>query len=235
MAFDAFPIFDPRSIPARAEQAAPGRGKEIFERWRQRLFAYPWLRTAGGRYRDFWQCVRDALAVTLDELDVSLSSRDRDDLAHAFFELDPWPDVGDALEALRTAGLRLALLSNFTPAMLDALVGRAHLDGMFSELLSTDRASTFKPAPAAYELGESTLAVPRSELLFVAFAAWDAAGAKWFGYPTFWANRLRAPREHLGVVPDAEGHALDLLVAEAVRGADGAFAVREEAQRTDSD
>jgi 2-haloacid dehalogenase len=25
----------------------------------------------------------------------------------------------------------------------------------------------------------------REEILFAAFAGWDAAGAKWFGYPTF--------------------------------------------------
>lgn len=35
--------------------------------------------------------------------------------------------------------------------------------------------------------------------------SWDAAGAKSFGYPTFWVNRLNQPTEELGVVPDAIG------------------------------
>ena len=33
--------------------------------------------------------------------------------------------------------------------------------------------------------------LPREEILFVAFAGWDVAGARWFGgsaYPTFWVG-----------------------------------------------
>ena len=30
---------------------------------------------------------------------------------------------------------------------------------------------------------------------------WDAAGAKWFGYTTFWVNRLNLPVEELGLPP----------------------------------
>jgi 2-haloacid dehalogenase len=39
----------------------------------------------------------------------------------------------------------------------------------------------------------------------VPFAGWDVAGARWFGYPTFWVNRSRAPLEYLGVTPDGVG------------------------------
>jgi len=52
----------------------------------------------------------------------------------------------------------------------------------------------------------------REEILFVAFAGWDVAGAKWFGYPTFWNNRGAAPAEHLDGAPDGTGATLrDLL------------------------
>jgi 2-haloacid dehalogenase len=46
----------------------------------------------------------------------------------------------------------------------------------------------------------------------VAFAGWDAAGAKWFGYPTFWVNRLNLPGEELGVTADAIGRDLTDVV-----------------------
>jgi 2-haloacid dehalogenase len=49
--------------------------------------------------------------------------------------------------------------------------------------------------------------------LFVAFAGWDAAGARSFGYPTFWVNRLGFPPEQLGVLPDATGPDLNALLA----------------------
>ena len=56
---------------------------------------------------------------------------------------------------------------------------------MFEQVLSSDRAKTYKPDPRAYQLGVDALQVKREEILFVAFAGWDAAGAKLFGYPTF--------------------------------------------------
>lgn len=44
--------------------------------------------------------------------------------------------------------------------------------------------------------------------MFVAFAGWDAAGAKWFGYPTFWNNRQGAAQEMLDAKPDGVGSTL---------------------------
>jgi 2-haloacid dehalogenase len=34
---------------------------------------------------------------------------------------------------------------------------------------------------------------------------WDACGAAWFGYTSFWVNRLDAPLERLGVTPQCIG------------------------------
>jgi 2-haloacid dehalogenase len=80
-------------------------------------------------------------------------------------------------------------------------------------VLSTDRAHTFKPDPRAYQLGIDTLRLPRDQIVFAAFAGWDAAGAKRFGYPTFWVNRLQALPEELGVRRDASGPSLAELIA----------------------
>jgi 2-haloacid dehalogenase len=57
-----------------------------------------------------------------------------------------------------------------------------------------------------------SLKLKREEILFAPFAGWDAAGAKWFGYPTFWVNRLGGPAEELGVVADGMGPDLNALV-----------------------
>lgn len=44
------------------------------------------------------------------------------------------------------------------------------------------------------------------------FHSWTAAGAKWFGYPTYWTNRAGAPSEELSATPDGIGASLaDLL------------------------
>ena len=55
--------------------------------------------------------------------------------------------------------------------------------------------------------GRPSNCVRRSQV-FAAFGGWDAAGAKFLGYPTFWVNRLKLPIEELGVAPDAIGQNL---------------------------
>ena len=78
--------------------------------------------------------------------------------------------------------------------------------------LSTDRVRRFKPDPQAYAMGPAALNLSRDEIVYVAFAGWDAAGAVWSGYRTFWLNRLRAVEEHLDTSIAASGTQFDDLV-----------------------
>jgi 2-haloacid dehalogenase len=117
-----------------------------------------------------------------------------------------------ALSSLNKSGLLLAFLSNFTVGMLNSNIKNAGLTGLFDYVLSTDQAKTYKPDPRAYQLGMSSLKMRREEILFVAFAGWDAAGAKLFGYPTFWVNRQKLPMEELEATPDGVGESLTQLV-----------------------
>jgi 2-haloacid dehalogenase len=61
-------------------------------------------------------------------------------------------------------------------------------------------------------MGLDAFGLKRAGILFAAFAGWDAAGAKAFGYPTFWVNRQNQPAEELGVIPDVIGGSLSDLV-----------------------
>jgi 2-haloacid dehalogenase len=212
IAFDALVIFDPRSVFALVDKLFPGRGSQLSNEWRTRQFEYTWLRVAAGRYSDFWHVTQDALVYAAKKVKLELSPRNRDALMRAYLELKAWPDVVPALTELRKTGYRLALLSNFTPSMLDWCIRSAELQGMFEQVLSTDQAKTFKPTPSAYQLGINSLKLRKQEILFAAFAGWDAAGAKLFGYPTVWVNRLNAPAEELGATPDATGVGLADLV-----------------------
>ena len=128
-----------------------------------------------------------------------------------------WSDVPDAITALRRAGLRLAFVSNMTAAALNGGLKTARLDGAFETILSTDRIRSYKPDPHAYGMAVDELRLSREEILFVAFAGWDVVGAKWFGYPTFWLNRLASPMDELGVAADASGPELNYLVQFVLR------------------
>jgi 2-haloacid dehalogenase len=164
-------------------------------------------------YADFWQCTADALRFVAASLEVQLTAAQHERLMNTYLTLQPWPDAAAALRTLREAGVRLGFRSNFTPAMLQASLRQSGLAGMFEHVLSTDHARTFKPDPRAYQIGVDALRLPRDQIVFAAFAGWDAAGAKRFGYPTFWVNRQQAPPEELGVRPDASGPSLAELVA----------------------
>jgi 2-haloacid dehalogenase len=96
--------------------------------------------------------------------------------------------------------------------MLVANIKNSGLDGFFEQVISTDRAQTYKPATRAYQLGVDSLGLKREQIAFAAFAGWDVAGAKWFGYPTVWINRAGFPDEELGVTPDLVGTNLNDLV-----------------------
>ena len=212
IAFDGFPIIDPRPVFARAEEIFPGKGTELGNAWRIRQFEYGWLRTLGGRYVDFWQVTEAALVFAARTLKIDLSPGQRDQLMQSYLGLKAWPDVAPALQQLKAAGIRMAFLSNLTNAMMDAAVRNSGLEGFFEPHLSTDRVRAFKPDPRAYQMGLDAFGLGKDEIAFAAFAGWDAAGAKWFGYPTFWVNRLNLPMEELDAVPDGIGAGLGDLV-----------------------
>lgn len=212
IAFDAFPIFDPRPISKQSEIASPRHGADLVRIWRERQFEYSWLRALSGRYVDFWAVTEDALDFADRSLALKLSEAARAELMAAYLKLEAWPDVSDALAKLRNSGFKLALLSNFSPKMLKSNLSHAKLTESFDHALSTDVVKTYKPDPRAYQIGVDALGVSREEILLVPFTGWDAAGAKAFGYPTFWINRLNLPPEQLGETPDGIGKNLgDLL------------------------
>jgi 2-haloacid dehalogenase len=206
--FDAFPIFDPRPIPSLAEDIFPGKGAELAELWRDRQFEYTWLRSLSHQYQDFWSVTESALLFAAQSLKLELTSAKRDQLMQAYLKLNAWPDVLPTLRSLKAAGIRLGFLSNFTPKMLHSCILHSGLQGSFEKVLSTDDVKTYKPDPRAYQMGVESLGLSRERILFVAFAGWDAAGAKWFGYPTLWANRRQQPVAEMGVLPDAESEDL---------------------------
>jgi len=208
VAFDGFPIFDPRPIAGLAESLFPGKGNDLNALWRARQFEYQWLRALGGRYEDFWRTTDDALTFAAAQLGLDLTSEKRDRLMQAYLELKAWPDAPTALAALLHAGVRLVFLSNMTQEMLEAGIHNARLDGFFEHVLSTDRIRAYKPEPRAYRMASEALGLEPARILFVASAGWDVAGAQWFGYPTYWNNRFGLPPEELAARADATGRDL---------------------------
>ena len=209
--FDAFAIFDPRPVFDLAERLFPQQGAELVREWKIRQFEYTWLRNITGRYEDFILVIQDALLYAARVTGVSPTPEQTGQLVEAYYGLGIWPEVSARLGQLREAGYRLGFLSNFTTRMLQVNSERNGVAHHFEHLLSVDGIRKYKPDPAAYQLGMTAFGVKKSEVLFVPFAGWDAAGAKGFGYTTFWVNRLGMPEEQLGMSVDGQGANLDAL------------------------
>ncbi len=212
IAFDGFPIFDPRPIFKTAHELFPEKGKQFVEVWKAKQFGYQWLRVSANQYKDFWAVTKDALDFALAQCNLSLSDNDRELLLGEYKSINVWPDVKESLQELKNENLKLGFLSNMTSKMLNQGIENSDTGNFFDFVISTDKNKTFKPSPDAYQMGIDTLKVKKEEILFVAFAGWDMAGAKWFGYPTFWVNRLNSPIDKLDAEPDGTGTNLKSLV-----------------------
>jgi 2-haloacid dehalogenase len=207
--FDAYgTLFDVYSIGALAEKLFPNKGMALAELWRGKQIEYSQLRTLCSTYKPFWEVTQDALIFSCKKLGLELSFDAQNALMGQYAKLQPFPENLAVLQQLQAKGLKLAILSNGNPHMLDAVVKAAGMQGLFSHVLSVDAVKKFKTAPEAYQLAPDVFGLSARNILFVSSNCWDACGAAWFGYTTFWVNRNAAPLEELGVTPDAQGRSL---------------------------
>jgi 2-haloacid dehalogenase len=187
--FDAYgTLYDVQSVADVTDEAFPGYGEIITQIWRIKQLEYTWLRSLMQRYEDFSVLTRDSLAYTLRILGLTYDESVFERLMEKYLHLDLYPDAATALAALR--GRKLAILSNGSTDMLNALVRNSGLDRVLDATISVDSKRVFKPSPAAYTLIEEKLGVRPAEVLFVSSNPWDACGAKAFGLNVAWIERV---------------------------------------------
>lgn len=211
--FDAYgTLFDVYSIAALAEDFFPGRGRELAALWRDKQIEYTHLRTLSGRYTDFWQVTGDALVFAAAQLGLSLFLPEHARLMQQYARLAPYPENIAALERMKAKGLPLGVLSNGTQEMLDSALDAAGMAPLFDHVLSVDPVKKFKTAPEAYQLAPDAFGCAVEDILFVSSNCWDACGATWYGFTTFWINRFDRAPEELGVAPTAIGRTMHDVV-----------------------
>lgn len=200
--FDAYgTLFNFASVAEDCRETLGERADAFVALWRDKQLQTTWLLAAQGRHRDFWTVTGDALDYALAAFGADAPDL-RERLMTRYLALDVFPEVPDALRRLKARGLRLAILSNGTPAMLDSLVKSAKLDDLFDMTLSVEQAGFFKPHPKVYQLALDRLHLPADAISFQSSNAWDAYAASAFGMKVVWCNRSRQPPERLPGVPD---------------------------------
>jgi len=209
--FDAYgTLFDTGSACRKNAALLGDRAQALASRWRDKQLQYTWLRAAQGRHADFAQVTRDALEFALEEMGLPAAELAAPLLAD-YGRLEAYPDAAPAVQAVRSQGLRTAILSNGTAQMLDQLVAAGQLAGRFDAVISVDEVGVFKPHQRVYAHACSRLGVAPAEVCFVSSNGWDAYAASACGMRVAWCNRQGAVAERLPGRPDVEMRSLEHL------------------------
>lgn len=199
--FDAYgTLFDVHAAVRRHADKIGPDGQQLSEIWRAKQLEYSWTRTLMGTYVDFWQLTEQSLDFAFLKVP-SADKKLRQDLLDAYWRLDCYPEVPAVLKALKADGARLAILSNGSPAMLEAAVKSAALDQVLDDIFSVDTVRRFKTDPSVYDLVTTGWRLYPDAVSFQSSNRWDIAGAAKFGFRTVWINRTNQPDEYRDLAP----------------------------------
>ena len=193
LAFDAYgTLFDVFSVTALCEQLFPGKGNQLAQIWRAKQLQYSLMRSLMGRHRDFWGLTEDGMVFAAKNLSLDLTADKKRQLMEAYLSLAAFPDVKPGLEALKQQGVKLAILSNGEPKMLEAVAKSAGIRDLLDDIISVEEVKIYKPSPRVYNLAPERLKVANPELGFISANSWDINGAASAGLNTFWIQRSAA-------------------------------------------
>lgn len=205
--FDAYgTLFDVAAAARRAAtepefKALADTWPKLAADWRAKQLEYTWLRAVSDTHTDFRQVTEDGLDWALEAQGLDGDPALRARLMALYMELDAYPEVPEMLRTLKDTGLKVAILSNGSPDMLQAAIASAGLDDLIDTALSVEDVGIFKPSAKVYDLVEQKLGVSRAQVLFVSSNGWDAGCAAGYGFETLWVNRAGAPVDRLTARP----------------------------------
>ena len=214
--FDAYGTLFDTTSPVAAQAAVLGENAPgVAALWRQKQLEYTWVRSLIGVHADFWTVTREALDFTLETFEISEPGL-ADELMTGMLKLAVFADVVPALQALRAKGQRLAILSNGSPSMLDAILRHAGLEKSFEQVISVEDLGIYKPSRRVYRLALQKLHIADApSVCFISANGWDAHAAAQFGFQALRIKRAavadeRLPGKLAGVV-DGLGQVVEMV------------------------
>lgn len=218
LAFDVYgTLVDSVGISTRLQAFLPhDAAARVAEVWRRKQLEITFRLTAMGTYQDFDWCTRKSLEHALTQAGSELDAAATSDVLTSYADLDVYPDVVPGLELLREQGHALVVLSNGSPAMLEALLTNTGLDGYFDRCFSADEVRAYKPAPQVYLHAAGELGRPPADVLLVSSNPFDDIGAESAGLRAAWVDRTRGIFEPDGTPPSLHVKTLTEL-ADAIR------------------
>jgi 2-haloacid dehalogenase len=135
-----------------------------------------------------WCRFRDAFDAALAQA-TDLSPTARAEVADAFGELTPHPDVEPALRLLAEAGVRAVTLTHGSPGVAEAALERGGVVPLVERTLSSEVIRAWKPHREVYLWAAGVCGVEPGRLALVAAHGWDVQGAQRAGLTGAWFPR----------------------------------------------
>ena len=212
--FDAYgTLFDVNSDAEKCKDKIGAKWEGFANYWRTTQLEYTWLRSLMKRHKDFWQVTEDSLDKSMKayEIDSSL----RNGLLDLYKILSPFKEVPAVLKSLNEKDLKLAILSNGTPTLLNQLVKSNNLDNLFDDLFSIEEVGIYKPDSKVYDIPIKKYNIQKNEVAFLSANTWDVSGGGNYGYNSIWVNRNNNIFDKLDYSPKHQikqlGELLDIL------------------------
>jgi 2-haloacid dehalogenase len=154
-------------------------------------------------HADFWHVTGDALDYALARHGIEEPGL-KDEIMALYLKLEPYPEVAEALEAVKAKGKLTAILSNGSPAMLESAVRHAGLEKFFNMVLSVEDVGIYKPSRRVYRHAMQKLQIHEAPAVcFISANTWDAQGAAQFGFQSVRVDRFGLKDEKLPGKPAA--------------------------------
>ncbi len=170
--------------------------------WFFELLKIAFALTVAGRYESFSDIAEAALKVVEERHGKRLGSAQRRKIVRSLSQLPPFADVKPGLEALRSQGYRLAVLTNSGLKAAKQAVESAGLAHFFENVYSAEGAKRLKPAHEPYRMLSRELDVKPGNILLTAAHSWDITGAANVGYHTCFVRRPAQVLDALTPKPD---------------------------------
>jgi 2-haloacid dehalogenase len=136
----------------------------------------------------------------------------RNELLDLYKILSPFKEVPEVLKSLKEKDLKLAILSNGTPTLLNQLVKSNNLDNLFDDLFSIEEVGIYKPDSKVYDMPIKKYNIQKNEVAFLSANTWDVSGGGNYGYNSIWVNRNNNIFDYLDYKPKLEiKNLIDLL------------------------
>ena len=201
--FDAYgTLFDVSSAAKKCKDKIGDKWEVFANYWRTTQLEYTWLRSLMKRHKDFWQVTEDSLDKSMKAYKIDSSMKD--ELLDLYKILSPFKEVPEVLKTLKEKNLKLAILSNGTPALLNQLVKSNNLENLFDDLFSIEEVRIYKPDSKVYDMPTKKYQIQKNEVAFLSANTWDVSGAGNYGYNSIWLNRNNNIFDNLDYEPKLE-------------------------------